>query len=188
LIIFDGNQLRRLILKRTMPQRKLGPIHRHEVLAARFLEPHGLSTKNISVPARRVLDSSCDDMPGLSTERLVHRPFISSDSPEVERLAGNRFVADTTLAIPHPLPRRRRLVDRDARGCMEHRSRDGAGDLRSRRVGRAAGRHRCKSWVAGSHHKTSPDGDQSDSCDRRSDGWVSENAGVAPAQPAETHS
>jgi [ribosomal protein S5]-alanine N-acetyltransferase len=44
------------------------------------------------------------EMPRLLTEGLVLRPFVSSDGSDVERLAGNRLVADTTLAIPHPYP------------------------------------------------------------------------------------
>jgi [ribosomal protein S5]-alanine N-acetyltransferase len=44
------------------------------------------------------------EIPQLVTERLVLRPFHVSDGPSVERLAGAREVADTTLAIPHPYP------------------------------------------------------------------------------------
>jgi hypothetical protein len=44
------------------------------------------------------------EMPQLFTERLVLRPFVVSDGPEVERLAGSQRVADTTLTIPHPYP------------------------------------------------------------------------------------
>ena len=43
-------------------------------------------------------------LPRLVTERLVLRPFAFSDGPAVERLAGAREVADTTLTIPHPYP------------------------------------------------------------------------------------
>ena len=38
------------------------------------------------------------------TERLLLRPFSANDGPAVERLAGARKVADTTLTIPHPYP------------------------------------------------------------------------------------
>lgn len=44
------------------------------------------------------------DIPRLSTERLVLRPFTLADGPVVEDLAGAREVADTTLAMPHPYP------------------------------------------------------------------------------------
>ena len=42
--------------------------------------------------------------PALRTARLVLRPFRASDAADVERLAGAREVADTTLHIPHPYP------------------------------------------------------------------------------------
>ena len=42
--------------------------------------------------------------PTLRTARLVLRPFRAGDAPDVERLAGAREVADTTLNIPHPYP------------------------------------------------------------------------------------
>lgn len=41
-------------------------------------------------------------IPTLETERLVLRPFTLADAPEVQRLAGERAIADTTLNIPHP--------------------------------------------------------------------------------------
>jgi hypothetical protein len=42
------------------------------------------------------------DLPRLSTERLLLRPFSLSDASVVQRLAGDRSIADTTLNIPHP--------------------------------------------------------------------------------------
>jgi RimJ/RimL family protein N-acetyltransferase len=43
-------------------------------------------------------------LPSLNTERLLLRPFVAVDAPTVERLAGAREVADTTLTLPHPYP------------------------------------------------------------------------------------
>ena len=40
--------------------------------------------------------------PTLRTERLVLRPFAPEDAADVQRLAGAREVAATTLHIPHP--------------------------------------------------------------------------------------
>src|SRR2546423_11766505 len=38
----------------------------------------------------------------LTTARLMLRPLAVADAPDVQRLAGEREVASTTLRIPHP--------------------------------------------------------------------------------------
>jgi RimJ/RimL family protein N-acetyltransferase len=45
-----------------------------------------------------------EEIPTLTAKRLILRPFNTSDAPAVERLAGAREVANTTLTIPHPYP------------------------------------------------------------------------------------
>ncbi|MGH7650491.1 MAG: GNAT family N-acetyltransferase [Gemmatimonadaceae bacterium] len=42
--------------------------------------------------------------PSLTTARLTLRPFTLDDAWDVERLAGEREIADTTINIPHPYP------------------------------------------------------------------------------------
>jgi [ribosomal protein S5]-alanine N-acetyltransferase len=43
-------------------------------------------------------------MPRLTTARLVLRPLSLSDAADVQRLAGDRAIAETTATIPHPYP------------------------------------------------------------------------------------
>lgn len=43
-----------------------------------------------------------DQQPTITTRRIVLRPFTQDDASEVQRLAGNRAIAATTLNIPHP--------------------------------------------------------------------------------------
>lgn len=41
-------------------------------------------------------------IPTLHSERLILRPFTLDDAAEVQRLAGDKDIASTTCAIPHP--------------------------------------------------------------------------------------
>ena len=42
------------------------------------------------------------ERPTLETTRLILRPFTVADAPDVQRLAGDREIASTTLNVPHP--------------------------------------------------------------------------------------
>src|SRR5579862_3760409 len=44
------------------------------------------------------------ELPRLLGDRIFLRAFENADGPTVERLAGAREVADTTLSLPHPYP------------------------------------------------------------------------------------
>ena len=43
-----------------------------------------------------------ESQPTLQTQRLMLRPFRESDASDVQRHAGLREIADTTLNVPHP--------------------------------------------------------------------------------------
>jgi ribosomal-protein-alanine N-acetyltransferase len=42
------------------------------------------------------------NQPNIETERLLLRPFQIADAPDVQRLAGEKAIASTTLTMPHP--------------------------------------------------------------------------------------
>jgi RimJ/RimL family protein N-acetyltransferase/ubiquinone/menaquinone biosynthesis C-methylase UbiE len=54
--------------------------------------------------SRPAQTASLSQPPILQTQRLILRPFILADAPDVRRLAGDRDVAARTLSIPHPYP------------------------------------------------------------------------------------
>ncbi len=41
-------------------------------------------------------------LPNIETDRLILRPFTLADAADVQRLAGDRAIAATTLSTPHP--------------------------------------------------------------------------------------
>ncbi|HEX5004095.1 MAG TPA: GNAT family N-acetyltransferase [Gemmatimonadales bacterium] len=43
-------------------------------------------------------------LPELRTARLLLRPFQPADAAGVQRLAGDRAIAENTLTVPHPYP------------------------------------------------------------------------------------
>jgi len=45
-----------------------------------------------------------EQLPTLCTARLRLRAFELRDAPDVQRLAGDHAIADTTLNVPHPYP------------------------------------------------------------------------------------
>ena len=55
-------------------------------------------------PAPGSSNHGTTEQPTLTTDRLTLRPFDADDAFDVERLAGMREIADTTLNIPHPYP------------------------------------------------------------------------------------
>lgn len=59
--------------------------------------------------------------PALRTARLVLDGFAQSDAPELQRLAGAREIAATTLAIPHPylLEHAQAWIDKQNSGTLE---------------------------------------------------------------------
>jgi ribosomal-protein-alanine N-acetyltransferase len=56
------------------------------------------------VPGERYDEVFGGKRPVLGTARLIVRPFVEADAPDIERLAGDFLVARTLLTMPHPYP------------------------------------------------------------------------------------
>jgi ribosomal-protein-alanine N-acetyltransferase len=65
--------------------------------ALAFTSPCGAAIFRLTVHG-----SILKPIPTIETKRLTLRAFTLNDAPEVQRLAGDRLIADTTLNIPHP--------------------------------------------------------------------------------------
>ena len=61
------------------------------------------------------------EVPTIQTERLVLGRFKPDEAPELQRLAGAREIADTTLVIPHPyhLAHAESFITRQAEAAAE---------------------------------------------------------------------
>jgi [ribosomal protein S5]-alanine N-acetyltransferase len=61
------------------------------------------------------------EFPTVRTERLVLGAFEETEAPELQRLAGAREIADTTLTIPHPyqLVHAEQFIEQQREGVAE---------------------------------------------------------------------
>ena len=84
-----------------------GTVRLHEVLfPAGARAPAGTRFRLATSrnPRQREPVNFFPNLPVLETERLRLRPFTPADVADLQRLAGDKAVADTTLSIPHPYP------------------------------------------------------------------------------------
>jgi ribosomal-protein-alanine N-acetyltransferase len=72
------------------------------------------------MPSSRLMNEA----PALRTRRLVLGRFFPEDALELQRLAGDRAIADTTLSIPHPYTMDHALawIDTQRREAVRRRS------------------------------------------------------------------
>ena len=66
------------------------------------IQAYGTRRSSVRSSSKKRFKVEMKERPTLETTRLTLRPFTVSDASDVQRLAGERDIASTTLNIPHP--------------------------------------------------------------------------------------
>ena len=65
-------------------------------------QAYGIRRSSVRGSYKKRFKIEMKERPTLETTRLTLRPFTVADASDVQRLAGEREIASTTLNIPHP--------------------------------------------------------------------------------------